>query len=92
MVDQLEVTHNEQAQCFELYVDGHRAHLDYRPQGEGTLDYYHTFVPTELRGRSIAGLLTKAALEYAQEHGFKVLPSCSYVEVFIRRQASAAKS
>ncbi|NLC09525.1 MAG: N-acetyltransferase, partial [Gammaproteobacteria bacterium] len=54
--------------------------------GDNKLDYYHTFVPNELRGRGIAAILTKAAIEYAQERGLEVLPSCSYVEVFLQRQ------
>ena len=86
MSDELQVTHNEQEQCFEMHVGGFRAHLDYRPLGDNKLDYYHTFVPNELRGRGIAAILTKAAIEYAQERGLEVLPSCSYVEVFLQRQ------
>ncbi len=86
MSDAMQVTHNQQAQCFELVVDGHRAHLDYRSLPDGRLDYHHTFVPDELRGRGIAAVLTRAALDYAGEQQLEVVPSCSYVEVFIRRQ------
>ena len=85
-----QVVHNEQAQCFEMFVDGHRAHLDYRQLDEQTLDYCHTFVPNELRGKGLAAIVTAAALDYAREHGFAVRPSCSYVEVFMKRQAGKA--
>lgn len=87
MTNENQVIHNEQEQSFEMFVDGHRAHLDYRRLGGQTLDYCHTFVPDELRGRGLAAIVTAAALDYAREHGFTVRPSCSYVEVFMKRQA-----
>ena len=90
MSRELVATHNEQAKSFEVFVDGHRAHLDYRQLDERTLDYYHTFVPDELRGQGLAAIVTAAALAYAKQHGFEVRPSCSYVEVYMRRQVSKA--
>lgn len=83
----IEVSHDSQAGCFEVVVDGHRAHLDYRQLDEQTLDYYHTFVPDALRGKGIAAILTRAALEYAQSKELGVVPSCSYVAVYMQRQA-----
>lgn len=87
MTNENQVIHNEQEQCFEMFVDGHRAHLDYRRLDGKILDYCHTFVPDELRGKGLAAIVTAAALDYAREHGFTVRPSCSYVEVFMKRQA-----
>jgi len=86
MNQELQVSHNLQQQSFEVLVDGHRAHLDYKRLPDGRLDYCHTFVPDQLRGRGIAAVLTRAALDYASAEGLEVVPSCSYVEVFIRRQ------
>lgn len=78
--------HHDSAQgCFELIVDGHRAHLDYRQLDNSTLDFYHTFVPDALRGQGIAAILTAAALEYAQQHELGVVPSCCYVATYMRR-------
>lgn len=85
------VTHNEQKRSFEAFVDGHRAHLDYRQVDDGTLDFHHTFVPDELRGQGLAAVVTAAALEYARQNGFRVIPSCSYVEVYMKRQAARGK-
>lgn len=39
----------------------------------------HTFTPPELRGRGIAKELVEALVADAQEHGFKIVPACSYV-------------
>ncbi len=60
--------------------------------GKQTLDIYRTFVPNALRGRGIAAALTEKALEYADEMGYTVIPSCSYVERYMERhQRHAAK-
>lgn len=51
------------------------------------LDFYHTFVPNALRGKGLAAVITQAALDYAQAHGYRVVAGCSYVETYMRRQA-----
>ena len=50
-----------------------------------TLDYHHTFVPPEFRGKHIAQDLVKFALDYAKENNYKVIPSCPFVKLFIDR-------
>lgn len=86
MSKELKVIHNEAEHCFELFVDGYRAYLDYRPLNETQLDYCHTFVPETLRGKGVAALLTRAALDYAKEQGLEVIPSCVYVEAYVKRK------
>ncbi len=39
----------------------------------------HTIVPPEIGGRGIAAQLVEALVADAREHGFKVVPACSYV-------------
>ena len=58
--------------------------LDYDVVGDA-LDLYHAGVPAHLRGRGIAGEITKAALEWARANGRKVVPSCPYVRAYIQR-------
>jgi predicted GNAT family acetyltransferase len=45
----------------------------------------HTFVSPELRGKGIAEKLVRTALDYARSEQRRVVPSCSYVDLFIRR-------
>jgi predicted GNAT family acetyltransferase len=52
------------------------------------LDFYRTFVPDALRGRGVAAVLTRHALDYAAQEGYTVIPSCSYVEWYIERQGN----
>ena len=85
MTDSLPVTHDKSGLQFEVVLDGHRAYLSYMDLGKQTLDFYRTFVPTALRGKGVAAVLTKAALNYADTEGYSVIPSCSYVERYMER-------
>lgn len=76
--------HNEAESRFEALVDGHLSVADYEHR-DGALVMTHTFVPPELRGRGVAEKLVRAALAHAGREGLRVVPACSYVEAFIRR-------
>src|SRR5207249_11534906 len=84
----LDVRHNEAAHRFEIVVDGQLARADYRIDG-GVMQMFHTEVPVAVEGRGIAASLVRAAIEYARENGFKILPACSYVRVYMRRHPEA---
>lgn len=43
------------------------------------MDIIHTYVPPSARGCGIAKILCDSAFEYAQEEGYTIKPSCSYV-------------
>ena len=93
MSEVVAVQHDEAGHQFEVTVGGHRAYLAYMDLGKQTLDIYRTFVPNALRGRGIAAALTEQALAYAEDAGYTVIPSCSYVERYLeRRQRSQVKS
>ena len=79
-----QVTDNRAANAFELVVDGHRAHADYRIDGN-VMVLPHTVVPPAIGGRGIAGHLVAAALASARARGLKVDPQCSYVAAYMRR-------
>lgn len=80
------VQHNVEESRFEMTVDGRLCVADYRLR-DGEMVMTHTFVPPELRGRGIAEKLVRAALDHAQREHLRVVPACSYVDVFIRRHA-----
>ena len=86
MSEAVSVQHDVAGHQFETTVDGHRAYLAYMDLGKQTLDIYRTFVPDALRGRGIAAALTAEALAYAEDAGYSVIPSCSYVERYMERQ------
>ncbi|MCQ3938308.1 MAG: N-acetyltransferase [Chloroflexi bacterium] len=83
-LDQLEVFHNPAENRFEAWIDGRLAKLDYMEDGN-TIVMMHVGVPYEFRGQGVAGKITQAALEYAKEKSLRVIPMCSYVAAYIRR-------
>jgi predicted GNAT family acetyltransferase len=80
------VTHDEKKQRFETHLDGHMAYMSYSFHGE-VVDFDHTYVPGEFRGRGVAGALVRAGLEEARRQRWKVVPSCSYVAAYIERHS-----
>lgn len=83
------IHHNTDSSCFELNVEGHRCVLDYTLSGD-IMTITHTGVPKELGGRGLAAELTKFALNHAQEKNWKVVPQCSYAEVYMKKHPEYA--
>ncbi len=79
-----EIIHNRNLKTFRYLKDGRENYLSYEIKGD-SLDLTHTFVDPGCRGQGIAGALVSTALRFAGENGYKVIPSCSYVEIFIKR-------
>ena len=84
------IHHNEAQQRFETTVDGQLCVADYRLRGD-VMWMTHTGVPPAVGGRGIAAELVRVALAYAEGHGLKVEPSCSYVESYMRRHPQTHK-
>lgn len=81
---------NELMQRYELHLAGKVAILAYEARGEDVVAFTHTFVPPELRGKNVAAILTKFALEDIRSEGRKVLPQCSYVVTYLERNKEYA--
>jgi predicted GNAT family acetyltransferase len=82
--EEITVRHNAAASRFEARVGTQLAVADY-VLDPGRIVFTHTYVPTALRGHGIAEKLVRAGLALAQAEGRRVVPQCSYVEVFIQR-------
>jgi len=80
-----EVTHDESRSRFIVDADGHEAHLIYHRVSDEVVDFTSTYVPEELRGRGLAGKIVTRAFEWADDHGFSVIPSCPYVAAFVKK-------
>jgi hypothetical protein len=78
------VRENREAGRYELRDGEQVAFLDYRRAGESVvLAYVET--PVALRGRGLAGILTRHALEAARAAGLRVVPQCPFVCDYIRK-------
>jgi predicted GNAT family acetyltransferase len=84
-----EVVNNEAARQFEMTVDGHVAFLRYAKSGN-RIELIHTEVPPALGGRGVGGTLAKAALDYAQQAGLRVIATCPFVRKYLERHAEYA--
>ena len=58
--------------------------LDYE-LGAGVVVFTHTGVPSAYRGQGLAARLVQAGLQWAREQGLKVVPACSYVQLYLQR-------
>lgn len=83
------IRHNADASRFELACGERWAVAEYRREND-LLVITHTFVPVECRGRGLAEKVVRAAMEFARAEGLRVVPQCSYVEVFLRRHPEFA--
>eukprot|EP00873_Tetraselmis_striata_P041344 jgi/Tetstr1/461608/TSEL_006708.t1 len=78
--------HDAAGRRFGVSVNGVEAYVTYElDTAAKTLDLQHTFTPPELRGQGLAGQVVKLAFDYARENGLKVIPTCSYIPVFVKR-------
>ena len=70
---------------FFIEKDGRQvAELDFVIK-EDILDAIHTGVRPELEGQGIAGRLFDEMVKFAREKGYKVKPSCPYIDVKFKR-------
>jgi uncharacterized protein len=83
-LETLEITHNPAEKRFEVFINGELSKLDYIEDGN-TIVMTHVGVHPEHRGGGVAGKITQVALEYAKEKHLRVIPMCSYVATYIRR-------
>ncbi len=78
-----EVHNNEDANRFEVLVDGTRAGLaDYRRRGD-VVAFTHTEVDDAYGGQGLASELIRGGLDWARAEGLAVLPFCPFVSGYI---------
>jgi hypothetical protein len=75
---------NQDIHRFELFVDGHRAFIDYKQKGN-TVYLIHTEVPKEIEGHGVAQALVEKTFEYLEANNLKMVPYCAYIKVFLKR-------
>lgn len=85
------IHHDRDARRFETQVDGFHCLLDYT-LADGVsvcvMTITHTAVPAEVGGRGIASDLVRAAMDAARAESWKVIPACSYADVWVKRHAA----
>jgi hypothetical protein len=84
VTDTPEITRNDGAGRFETTVDGIRAELTFRLDGNRII-LDHTGVPDAIAGHGIAGDLARAAFGYAAAEDLTIVPRCPYVRAWMDR-------
>jgi len=77
-----EVLNDKKGSRFVMNVDGHEVYVLYA-EDKDIIDLYSTYTPPQLRGKGLAALVVKTALEYAKEKNLKIIAGCWYVRKFI---------
>ncbi len=82
----LDIRHDEQGCRYTAAEGGQEVGLlTYQPVSDGVIDFTHTYVPPEQRGRGIADKLVEHALDETLERGLRFQASCWFVDAFARR-------
>lgn len=85
----VDVLHDAAEHRFRAVVDGVTCVLEYRMHGS-VMTITHTGVPEEVGGRGIASALMQAAFDTARREGLRIVPACSYAQVWIARHPDYA--
>jgi len=80
----LPLVHDKDNHNFEMFVDGHRAFIDYKLHGD-KMFLIHTEVPVELEGQGVAPALVEKVFQYLEEHQLKMVPYCAYIKAYLKR-------
>lgn len=79
------VTHHADARRFVADTSAGQAVLAYETLGDGALDLQHTVVPEDARGDGVGDALVRAAVAHARGAGVRLVPTCPFVEAWMRR-------
>ncbi|WP_167856320.1 GNAT family N-acetyltransferase [Hymenobacter metallicola] len=79
------IRHNEDEQTFYATLDGYEGELAYSRPSATVIDFSHTFVDENLRGRGVADAMAVEALAYARAQGLRIKTSCAFMQAYVDR-------
>lgn len=87
----IEVTHNDDLQRYEVRMDGQLAgYLTTRTEGD-VIAFTHTVVEEQYGGCGLGSALVRSALDDVRARGgLRVHPACSFVESYVQRHPDYA--
>ena len=83
-----DVIDNREAGRFETTVEGQTAVLYYE-RTPRSLVLVHTEVPPPIRGRHLADVLAKTAIDRAHAEGLQIVAVCPFVKAYLRKHPRA---
>lgn len=88
----IKVQHNKEDQEFTVDIAGSEGELAYSLPEENVMDFQHTYVSENLRGKGVAEELVKTGLDYARDNHMKVIATCQFVASYVRRHKGEYES
>jgi predicted GNAT family acetyltransferase len=82
--DVSDVIDNREKARFEMMIDGQTAVLYYE-RTPHSLVLVHTEVPPAIRGRHVADVLAKTAIDRAHADGLQIVAVCPFVKAYLRK-------
>jgi predicted GNAT family acetyltransferase len=82
------VINNPQKRQFEIQLGEELGLLAYR-QRPGQIELMHTEVPINQRRKGIGDKLVQFALEFARQNQLEVVPTCRFVQAYLKRHPDA---
>ncbi|MBC3541238.1 GNAT family N-acetyltransferase [Rufibacter sediminis] len=82
----LDIQHDEEAQQFTALLENEDiGELAYALPDDETIDFQHTYLEEEYRGKGLADQLIKHGIDYATSKGLEVRASCPAVAKYLER-------
>lgn len=84
LLNTLNVIHDENDQKFYVLLNGEEAFVSYALPDHGRIHFITTLVPFRYRGKGVAKILVKTALDYAERNNLAVSTSCWYIKNYLK--------
>lgn len=85
----MKVEHEPASRQFALHLPEGEGELVYKEISPQLLDLVHTSVQPSLKGRGAGDALVRASIAYAREKGMKIVPTCPYVQHWLKSHPEA---
>lgn len=82
----MEIVNNARKNRFEIDLGDGVAIAEYIVRNR-TIIFTHTEVPEKSEGTGVGVRLASGALDYAREHGLRVVPLCPFIKAYIDRHS-----
>jgi predicted GNAT family acetyltransferase len=87
----MDIADHHERYRYEIDIGGtHAAQIMYRMHGADVIEFVHTEVQPEFEGHGLAGKLATFAFEDAKRRGLKVIPTCTYIQGYLRKHPEYA--
>jgi uncharacterized protein len=76
---------------YEALVDGRRVgEIRYVRRDDGVVELVHTDVDPSVEGGGVGSALVRGALDDVRSRGLKIIPTCPFVDAYLRRHPEYA--